>query len=249
MTKKLRIADGLWHTRIQIIWIGMIVGLNLTLGLGLPVVTYEFYNQITRHCVDVLHVDPTLVFAGGWSNGAAMSIRLIQTARSVLDYAPRAIFLHSANYPDKENEFTTFAPEAEPVPVLAMHGKDDPLSPFAGGEVGFRKFGKAASRGKSPSFSSTLEILINQYREHGIALQRVQGPKEENGLQITDYYDPESRVVIKGVAVRNNGHPIPIRGGNAKVRSMILGITNGKVDGPEIVCKWLHQLHARRSVL
>lgn len=71
--------------------------------------------------------DPDRVFVLGASNGGMMTLRLM--CEHPDRFAGAAVVI--ANEPAEP----TYPCAAEPVPVLFIHGTDDPLMPFAGGRV------------------------------------------------------------------------------------------------------------------
>jgi polyhydroxybutyrate depolymerase len=82
----------------------------------------EFIAKLLDHLESTLCVNPARVFSTGMSNGAQMSSLL----------ACRLSDRITAIAPVSGEEF--LAPcEGRPVPILAFHGTDDPILPYAGG--------------------------------------------------------------------------------------------------------------------
>jgi polyhydroxybutyrate depolymerase len=73
-------------------------------------------------------IDPSRVYFAGFSNGAAMVIRMLLQRPDVV--AGAAII--AATLPAPENLLPIVAP-ASPIPVVQFHGRRDPLVPYDGG--------------------------------------------------------------------------------------------------------------------
>lgn len=78
-------------------------------------------------------IDPTRVFAVGYSNGGQMVLRLIHEAPKLLSGAATI----AATQPTPENFLLADGLPTVPKPVrlLAIHGTADPLAPYAGGQA------------------------------------------------------------------------------------------------------------------
>jgi polyhydroxybutyrate depolymerase len=88
-------------------------------------------------------IDPARVFFTGASNGGAMTLRVICQAPELVAGAAVVIM----NQP-----VGTDCPDGPPVPLLFIHGADDPLVPFAGGPItvgGNRHRGRVLSAGET----------------------------------------------------------------------------------------------------
>jgi polyhydroxybutyrate depolymerase len=90
-----------------------------------------FLRALLDHAVETLDADPARVYVMGMSNGAMMAYRV------AVELGPRvAAFAAVSGSMAVKNA----CPEAKtPVSALIINGTRDPLVPYAGGEVGFRR--------------------------------------------------------------------------------------------------------------
>ncbi|MBT9595170.1 MAG: prolyl oligopeptidase family serine peptidase [Vitreoscilla sp.] len=88
-----------------------------------------FLAALVEKLVGELGVDPDRVFAAGVSNGGSMALRL------ALEHPKRyrAVAAALANVPAPQN--FQCQPVAQPPSVMILNGTEDPLVPYAGGEV------------------------------------------------------------------------------------------------------------------
>lgn len=86
--------------------------------------------------ITVDHADPRRVFVMGMSNGGIMTLRL------AVELGPRlaAVAAASASFPAQTN----LPPPSHPLSVLMINGTDDPLVPYAGGDVHFHHHSRGA---------------------------------------------------------------------------------------------------------
>jgi polyhydroxybutyrate depolymerase len=89
-----------------------------------------FARAVIAELVRTHGVDPSRVFAIGYSNGGQMAMRLLHEAPDLL--AGAAVF--SATMPTRDSFLFPDAPPA-PRPVLLVHGTRDPIVPYRGGEM------------------------------------------------------------------------------------------------------------------
>lgn len=93
-----------------------------------------FLRRLGRVLVREHDLDPDRVFVTGPSNGGMMSLRLALEAPAEFSAVAAVI----ANLPEKVAERHSGDAAPQPaVPLLLLVGQDDPLMPFAGGEITF----------------------------------------------------------------------------------------------------------------
>ena len=117
-------------------------------------------------------VDPARVFFTGTSNGGAMTLRVICQAPELAAGAAVVIM----NQP-----VGTDCPDGPPVPLMFIHGADDPVVPFAGGPI---IVGGNRDRGRVLSAAET----VARY-----ALRNRCGAWEE--IAITDHFPNDGTLV------------------------------------------------------
>jgi polyhydroxybutyrate depolymerase len=128
-------------------------------------------------------LDPARVFFTGVSNGGAMTLRVICQAPELVAGAAVVIM----NQPVGMD-----CPDGPPVPLMFIHGADDPLVPFAGGPITVGK----ADRGRVLPAGETLARYA--FRNHC-------GAWEE--ISITDHF-PNDRTLVRLHTYRGCAQPL-----------------------------------------
>ena len=86
-----------------------------------------FVRQIVDYAVQEQKGDRSRVYVTGMSNGGHMTMRVaMEMSEVVAAVAPIAALLPNSSGCN---------PPSQPVPILMMHGTDDPLAPFEGGSM------------------------------------------------------------------------------------------------------------------
>jgi polyhydroxybutyrate depolymerase len=108
-----------------------------------------FANAVAKRLIDTGQVDAHRIYVMGMSNGAIMSQRLAlqMEPRPAAIAAAAGTMAGDSECPDK--------PRA--VSVLLIHGTEDPLVPYGGGEVGL---GNRRDRGKVWSVAATRDYWL-----------------------------------------------------------------------------------------
>jgi polyhydroxybutyrate depolymerase len=182
-----------------------------------------FVRRVITELVASHDIDPRRVHAVGYSNGGQMVLRLLHEAPDLL--AGAAIV--AATMPAPGSFLAPDpAPAAVPVPILLVHGTDDPIVPYRGGR--FPAFTRLVFRvdGVSLSAPETARYLA---RRNGITTEPVatglgptspeQGTAPEQGT--TPEQNPardrrptrdraRDRAWIERTDYRQDGHP-PVR--------------------------------------
>lgn len=156
----------------------------------------------TQATIDLLvrryHGDSARVHAIGFSNGGQLVIRLIHEIPAAL--AGAAIL--SATQPVPEN-FAPDSPQQDSVPVMFVHGTEDPIVPYAGGMAKMYRF---RPRGLGLSAPDTAAYYA---RRNGITAAPATTPASgSTRVEHTDYREP-GRQPVTLYTVHGGGHTIP----------------------------------------
>lgn len=108
-----------------------------------------FVDAVVKGLVDAGRADPRRIYVMGMSNGAFMSLRLALE----MNPAPAAVAAAAGTMAG----VSECRDEPRPVSVLLIHGTDDPLVPYEGGQVGL---GNRADRGGAQSVAATREFWL-----------------------------------------------------------------------------------------
>ncbi len=172
-------------------------------------------------------IHPGHVFATGVSAGGFMALRLALEAPTRF----RAVAAVSANVPAPEN--FKCKPAAQVTSVMIMNGTDDPLVPFAGGEVNllglFYKGGNVRPSQDSAQYFVNRNQLIGAPETKttdvadGVRVQRMLWNKGKES-------EPHTEVEL--VAIHGGGHGLPQP--YAK-RPRLLGPSPMAPDGTEVI--------------
>ena len=185
-----------------------------------------------------LGIDPARVYAFGYSNGGQMAFRLAMEEPRLV----AAIATTAANMPPPGS--CSCPPEGPTARVLLVAGTQDPISPYAGGEVTLFGFG---SRGQALSARATAEEFA---RRNGVAAppvaatlphQRAADPTSVERLSWARGTEPA--VVL--YSVRGGGHVVP----QPRYRfGRLLGRTTGDLDAPVEALRFFDLLPVEEGV-
>ena len=177
---------------------------------GLEVDDVGFLNTMVDKLVTEISVDGGRVFATGVSAGGFMSIRLALEAPSRY----RAVAAVAANVPTTEN--FKCKPQGQGTSVMIMNGTNDPLVPFAGGEVNllglFYKGGTVRSSRESGQYfadrnqlASTPAVSMTPMAD-GVSVEQVLWNQDAKNK---DTEDGGTNVEVELVAIHGGGHGLP----------------------------------------
>lgn len=142
--------------------------------------------------------DSAQVHVVGFSNGGQMVIRLIHEVPSAL--AGAAILSATQSVPEN---FAPDAPQQQPLPVLLVHGTQDPIVPYDGGMAKMYRF---RPRGLGLSAPDTAAYYA---RRNGITTAPAVTPAgPPSQVDRTEYRQPGHQPVTL-YTVREGGHTIP----------------------------------------
>jgi polyhydroxybutyrate depolymerase len=162
--------------------------------------------------------DSSRVYAIGFSNGGQLVMRLIHEIPSAL--AGAAILCATQSVPEN---FAPDSPKDLPLPVMFVHGTEDPITPYAGGMAKMYRF---RPRGLGLSAQQTAAYYA---RRNGITAAPTVTPLTAGPTRIerADYRQPDRLPVIL-YTVHGGGHSIP--GPKNAVPRFLMGPTDHTLD-------------------
>jgi len=176
--------------------------------------------------------DSARVHAIGFSNGGQMVMRLIHEMPAAL--AGAAVL--SATQPVPEN-YAPDSPQQQPVPVMFLHGTEDPIVPYAGGMAKMYRF---RPRGLGLSAPDTAAYYA---RRNGITTAPTTTPG--GPVERTDYRQPGHQPVTL-YTVHGGGHTIP--GPKTAHPRFLMGRTDHTFDTAQAIDEFFglaaHSRHA-----
>lgn len=178
-------------------------------------------------------VDMKRVYMAGISNGGMMAQRV------------------ACQHPDRVAGIATVAgsmPEAlaakckpsRPVPVMVIHGTDDPIIPWGGGAVaGFEAFGKVVSAAETAGFWAA----NNRCRRTAVAVREPdRDPGDGTRIRVELFADCIAGADVSLVAVEGGGHTWP--GGYQYMPERFIGKTSRDIDASRMIWDFFrHQPH------
>jgi polyhydroxybutyrate depolymerase len=187
----------------------------------------------TRAAIDLLvrrfNGDSSRVYAIGFSNGGQLVMRLIHEIPSAL--AGSAIL--SATESDPEN-FAPDRPKEQPLPVMFVHGTQDPITPYTGGMA---KMLRLLARGVGLSAQDTAAYYA---RRNGITTAPTVTPLTSAApgptrVDRTDYRQPD-RLPVTLYTVHGGRHSIP--GPKSATPRFIMGRTDHTLDTAQAISEF-----------
>ncbi len=182
-----------------------------------------FLGALVDQLVADIGVDRSRVFATGVSAGGSMSIRLALEAPARF----RAVAAVAANVPTPEN--FKCQPVGPGTSVMFMNGSQDPLVPFAGGDVNllglFFKGGKVRSSRESAQYFADLNQLADPPKT-------TQSPVIDGAGVEQLRWQNVSKVEVELVAIHGGGHGLPQPHYR---RARLLGPSPMAPDGPAMI--------------
>jgi polyhydroxybutyrate depolymerase len=186
-----------------------------------------FISALIDHLVNKMNIDPKRVYVTGMSNGAIMSYRLAcELSGKIAAIAPVA-----GNIP--QYLLLSCSP-SRPVSVLAINGVDDPLVPFAGGDVtgpyGLKKLGKVLSAPESIKVwvknNECLETPVITYEPD-------MKPQDGTRVRKEAYTNGKNNSEVILYAIEGGGHTWP--GGYQYLGEKIVGKTSRDINADEVI--------------
>lgn len=180
-----------------------------------------FISTLIVYLVAHQQVDPKRVYVTGISNGGIMTMRIgCELSTQVAAIAPIA-----ANV--AKNIYHSCTPQ-NPVPILLINGLDDPMVPYNGGFVGFKRHFRG--RVVSTSESILLWVKINGCKtEPNRYYLPDRNPEDGTQILVTDYNSTQGHCGVTLYTVEGGGHTLP--GSDVPDMPRLLGIKNNDIDG------------------
>ncbi|MBS3917791.1 MAG: phospholipase [Deltaproteobacteria bacterium] len=195
-----------------------------------------FISALIEHLIRTLNVDPNRIYVAGISNGGQFSQRLA----CELSDRIAAIGVVAIQLP--ENLPSSCAPK-RPVSVLMMPGTEDPLVPWEGGEIGFRrgrKFGRVLSVPESMRFWAKQNQCLGS---SVVSYEPDRDPKDGTRVRREAYVPCGEGAEVVLYAVEGGGHTWP--GGDQYLPAGIIGRTSRDIDANEVIWNFFKK-HALR---
>ena len=169
-------------------------------------------------------VDKNRVYVAGISNGGMMAQRLAcEQADRIAGIATVAGGLPTG--------LTGTCKPARALPVLVIHGTEDPIVPWAGGAVaGFEEFGKVLSARETAGFWAA----NNRCGDGGvIAAEPDRDPKDGTRVKLEVFASCPAGAAVKLAAIEGGGHTWP--GGYQYLPERFIGRTSQDVDANSLI--------------
>ena len=169
-------------------------------------------------------VDKNRVYATGISNGGMMAQRL------ACEQAERIAGIATVAGGLPEPLLATCKP-VRPLPVLVIHGTDDPIVPWAGGAVaGFEDFGKVLSARETAGFWAA----NNRCGDGGVIMPEPdRDPRDGTRVKMEVFASCPAGAAVKLAAIEGGGHTWP--GGYQYLPERFIGRTSQDVDANMLI--------------
>jgi polyhydroxybutyrate depolymerase len=189
-----------------------------------------FLSALIDHLGRSVAIDRNRVFSTGISNGGLMSFRLArELSTKITAIAPVAISM-------SEN-IAQMRPPARPVPVVLIAGTEDPLVPWNGGDIGFKRGAKV---GRVLSVRETVRYWAGHNQCAGAPAGTMESDRDpRDGTRVRrEIYTPcrEGADVVL-YTVEGGGHTWP--GGHQYLPPGIVGRTSRDIDANEVIWAFL----------
>jgi polyhydroxybutyrate depolymerase len=182
-----------------------------------------FLDILVERLVTEIGIDRARVFATGVSAGGSMSIRLALEAPSRY----RAVAAVAANVPAPEN--FKCRPAGQSISVMIMNGTDDPLVPFAGGEVNL--LGLFYKGGYVRSSRASAQYFADRNNFAGPPVT-TQTPISEGVSVEQVLWRNNAKAEVELLAIHGGGHGLPQPYWR---RPRLLGPSPMMPDGPALI--------------
>ncbi len=180
-----------------------------------------FLRDVLKDAMYRARIDPARCFMTGFSNGAAMTFRFaLAFPRMLVGIAPVAGHLR-----------VDHAMLHEPIPMIGLFGRLDPLSPWAGGAVDL-PWGRREYRPPAEASADAWAALCG----HEPAGRR---EEKEPGLSRIRYGAAGARDEVCFITVDDLGHTWP--GGNRLLPESLIGPLSNRVKGTDVIWDFFAQ--------
>lgn len=195
-----------------------------------------FLSALIDHLIRTFNIDTTRIYAAGISNGGQFSQRLA----CELSDRIAAIGVVAIQLPQ---HLPFSCALKKPVSVLMMPGTEDPLVPWEGGEIGFRKgrkFGRVLSVSESIKFWTTKNQCPSSPQ---ITSEPDRDPKDGTRVRREIYGPCNQETEVLLYTIEGGGHTWP--GGDQYLPVWVIGRTSRDIDANEAIWEFFKR-HTRR---
>lgn len=190
-----------------------------------------FISALIDHLSAELNIDAKRIYVTGISNGGMMSHRLgCELSQKIAAISPVA-----SNIP--VNMASVWAPP-RPVPLLIINGTEDPLVPWAGGDIHFGK----AKLGQALSVADTVKFWVTNNKCTSVPLVTQLPDKDTSDgtrVQREIYGGCENGAEVVLYAVEGGGHTWP--GGLQYLPELVIGRTSRDFDASEVIWQFFKE--------
>jgi polyhydroxybutyrate depolymerase len=175
-------------------------------------------------------VDAKRVYMAGISNGGMMAERMAcEHAGSVA-----AIAVVAGSISEK---MAVSCKQSQAVPILLIHGTEDPVVPWSGGAVaGFEEFGRVLSAKDSARFWAARNLCSETPR---ILKEPDNNPQDGTRVQTEIFAGCSNNSEVRLVMVEGGGHTWP--GGYQYLPERFIGKTSKDIDANKIIWEFFQR--------
>lgn len=183
-----------------------------------------FLDALVDKLVTELGVDPHRVFAAGVSNGGSMALRL------ALEHPARyrAVAAALANVPAPAN--FQCQPVGRPASTMILNGTEDPLVPYAGGEINL--LGLFYKGGQVISSMASAQYLADRLAITGEPVVSLTPTSAGARVEHARWQAADGRAEVELVTLHGAGHGLPQPWAR---RPRLLGPSPMEPDGPALI--------------
>lgn len=185
-----------------------------------------FITALIAHLSQTLPVDRRRVYATGISNGGLMSLRLArELADRIAAIAPAAASM--------SEQIVQMRDPARPISALLVAGTMDPLVPYGGGEIGFKR-GQKSGKVVSVAETITYWATFNQCPPAPtITMEPDRDPQDGTRVRREAHGPCRDGTEVILYAIEGGGHTWP--GGQQYLPARIVGRTSKDIDANEVI--------------
>jgi polyhydroxybutyrate depolymerase len=168
-------------------------------------------------------IDPTRVFAVGYSNGGQLVYRL------ALEVPERitALAAVAANLPAGKN--CDCVKSERPIPIMIMNGTADPINPYGGGTASIFGLGSRGTVLSAYESAHYFAQVNGHLVDPKLTLVLKEGAPSSKAVELLDWRDP-GKPEVSLVTIQGGGHVVPQPVYNAPI---LMGWTSSRINGPE----------------
>ncbi len=189
----------------------------------------HFINELITYILTTYKADAHRVYVTGMSNGGFMASRLA----CELSNRIAAVAIVAATM-DKDVDY---AP-VKPIPVMYIHGTDDPIVPFEGGMI------KKGAGGKIYGHEEALQKWASADNCNLKPIVTSLPQLVNDGTSVTkEEYTRGGAKRVVGYTITSGGHTWP--GGPQYLPKFVVGISSKNFDACQAICDFFIQYHLK----